>query len=296
MDLDLAQVRAFVAVADHGHFGRAAESLTLSQQALSKRVARLEGQLGRLLERRRGGAVPTPAGERFLPAARELLDLADHAVLALRESEPPPLRVDVWSEFQLPAMLIRDVGRAQPDLRIALSTRRDLAESIAALERRELDLAFGNLAGLGRPLPPGLTATPVADDPIAVLVNAGGPLGRRGRVTSADVAEHGLWWPMSGSGAELRAVVEGYAAAIGARLIDSGSNLGLEALADHVASEPAMVAPVAMSWPLPARTDVRRVPLEPAPRFTWSAVWRGTDPHPSLPRVLDALALRQRMS
>ena len=226
MDLDLAQVRAFVAVVDHGHFGRAAESLTLTQQALSKRVARLEQRVGRLLERRRGGVVPT-AGGRAVPAgARELLALADHAVLALRESPAPPLRVDVWSEIQMPAALIREVGRAQPDLRLELSTRRDLGDAVRALQRRELDLAFGNVAGLGRPLPRGLTAEPIADEPIAVLVNARGPFGRHVRVRPEDLAPHGLWWPMSGSSAELRTVVEGYAAAIGAPLIDAGSNLG----------------------------------------------------------------------
>ena len=57
MDLDLARVRAFVAVADEGHFGRAAAALSVSQQGLSKRVARLEAELGvRLLTRSAGGS------------------------------------------------------------------------------------------------------------------------------------------------------------------------------------------------------------------------------------------------
>ncbi len=46
MDLDLAQVRAFVAAADRLHFGQAAQQLAVSQQALSKRIARLESELG----------------------------------------------------------------------------------------------------------------------------------------------------------------------------------------------------------------------------------------------------------
>lgn len=41
MDLDVAQVRAFVAAADHANLTRAAAELYLSQQALSKRLARL---------------------------------------------------------------------------------------------------------------------------------------------------------------------------------------------------------------------------------------------------------------
>ena len=95
MDLDLAQVRAFVAVVDHRHFGRAAQALNLTQPALSKRVARLEAGLGRLLERDRGGVALTPAGGRFLSAARRMLEVADRAVADVRQSPAPPLRVDV---------------------------------------------------------------------------------------------------------------------------------------------------------------------------------------------------------
>jgi DNA-binding transcriptional LysR family regulator len=105
VDLDLAQVRAFVAVVDRRHFGRAAQDLNLTQQVLSKRVTRLEAGLGPLLERRRDGVALTAAGERFLPAARHMLEVADHAVAEVRQTPVAPLRVDVWGE--LPAMADR---------------------------------------------------------------------------------------------------------------------------------------------------------------------------------------------
>lgn len=70
MDLDLARVQAFVAVVDEAHFGRAAEALSISQQAVSKRVARLEAELGvRLLTRGANGVTLTAAGRRFLAGA-----------------------------------------------------------------------------------------------------------------------------------------------------------------------------------------------------------------------------------
>src|SRR5436190_23626263 len=119
VDLDLAQIRAFVAVVDHRHFGRAAEALNVTQQALSKRVARLEPALGaRLLERGPGGVELTAAGERLLPGARRMLEVADRAVADVRRTPAAPLRVDVWGEVHPPARLVRAVAREHPELTV----------------------------------------------------------------------------------------------------------------------------------------------------------------------------------
>ena len=292
VDLDLAQVRAFVAVVDRGHFGRAAAALALSQQALSKRVARLEGQLGPLLERRRGGTVLTPAGERFLPDARAMLEIADHAVAEARQAPAAPLRVDVWGDVHPPAALMRAIATDRPELVVELSMRRDLIEAIAALGRHDVDLAFGNVTGLPHPLPPELSAEMVATDPIAVLVNARSALALREHLTPADLVEHGLWWPVPGSSQELRAFVDEYVRSIGAELNAEGTNLGMDALVKRVATDPWVISPVAAAWPLGARTDVKVVPLRPTPLYPWYAVWRSANSHPALPQVLRALTAR----
>ena len=70
MELDLGAVRTFLAVVDDGHFTDAADRLGMSQQAVSKRIARLESDLGApLLNRSRAGARLTDDGEAFLPPA-----------------------------------------------------------------------------------------------------------------------------------------------------------------------------------------------------------------------------------
>jgi DNA-binding transcriptional LysR family regulator len=288
VDLDLGQVRAFVAVVDHRHFGRAAASLNLTQQALSKRIARLEGALGVLLERRRDGVVLTPAGERFLPGARRMLETADRAVAEVRATPAPPLRVDVWGDIHPPARLVRAAVRDDPALVVELSMRRDLVQALGALERHEVDLAFGNAANLDDPLPAELGVTLVTVDPIAVLVNVEGPLAGREHVVPDDLARHGLWWPSAGTSPELQAFAEEFARRTGATLAAGGSNLGLEALVERVRADPAVLAPVVATWPLD-HSGVRVVPLRPTPLYPWHAVWRAAAPHPSLSRLVRAV-------
>jgi DNA-binding transcriptional LysR family regulator len=76
-DLDLTTLRLFVTVCEAGNIARAAERANIVASAISKRIARLEAELGTALLQRRGhGLVPTQAGEALLEHARGLLDAA----------------------------------------------------------------------------------------------------------------------------------------------------------------------------------------------------------------------------
>ena len=78
--IEVRHLRAFLAVARHAHFTRAAAALHLAQPALSQQIAQLEDHLGtRLFERSRRGARLTDAGTAFRGRAERVLSELDSA-------------------------------------------------------------------------------------------------------------------------------------------------------------------------------------------------------------------------
>jgi len=87
VDTSTRKLRYFVAVAEELHFSRAAARLFVAQQALSKQTKELEDAIGVQLLRRTTRSVElTQAGEVFLRAAREALELLDSGVDAARRA------------------------------------------------------------------------------------------------------------------------------------------------------------------------------------------------------------------
>lgn len=77
----LAQIRTFVTIAEHRHFGTAAHQLQISQPSLSQALVALETGLGiQLIERSTRRVIVTPIGERLLPYAQATLEAADSFV------------------------------------------------------------------------------------------------------------------------------------------------------------------------------------------------------------------------
>ncbi len=136
--LDLDAVQAFVLVADHGSFTRAADALGATQSGISLRLKRLEDRLGaRLFERTPRLVRLTPQGEAFLPRARRLLEAQDDAVAAV-SARPPRLVLGISDHVagpELPGLLARVAGQG-PGL--ALEVRLDLVAGPAPGIRRRV--------------------------------------------------------------------------------------------------------------------------------------------------------------
>jgi DNA-binding transcriptional LysR family regulator len=84
--MELDQLRSFVAVAEVRSFTRAASLAHLTQPAISRQIARLEGELGvRLFERYGRRVECTPDGRLLLPLAKAIVSRADDATRMMRE-------------------------------------------------------------------------------------------------------------------------------------------------------------------------------------------------------------------
>lgn len=88
--MNLRDLRYLVAVADHRHFGRAAEACFVSQPTLSTQLKKLERELGvELVERNPGHILLTAAGEQVVARARVVLHEADDIVDIARRAQDP---------------------------------------------------------------------------------------------------------------------------------------------------------------------------------------------------------------
>ncbi|MFJ6015144.1 LysR family transcriptional regulator [Streptomyces sp. NPDC092952] len=275
MDLDMAQVRSFVRTAEELHFGRAAGTLAVSQQALSKRIARLESLLGTELFQRVGNGVRlTEAGRRFLPPARQAVAAADAAVAAA-VGEDRPLRVDVWGHLYAPMRTLAQVaGRAGE---LALGHGRDLPSVTTALLHGDIDAAFGRVHP---PLPAGLAHRLVRLEPVDAVLNADHPLAAEPVLRPDQLRDSVLWAP---GALDRLDFLHRFAGRFGIRSTATSVNLGLAHFLAAVAEEPRRFSLVPADVPLPEIPGLRSVPLvEPTPLYAWSLLWRTGDGRPGL--------------
>lgn len=190
MDVTLEQARAFVAVADLGHFGRAATRLSLTQPPVSRAVQKLESVVGvRLFDRTPRGVVLTAAGEAFLPHARRLLSGATDAVESARAAAGGRrgrvrLGFTVLAGLSVLGGWLAVLRETLPDVEI------DLQEMDSAAQARALgagDLDVGLVRGLPRGSP--LRSVRVRSEELVAAVPAAWPLGRRSVTTLSALGE-----------------------------------------------------------------------------------------------------------
>ncbi|WP_024679608.1 transcriptional regulator CynR [Pseudomonas syringae] len=144
----LRHIRYLLAVAEHGNFTRAAETLHVSQPALSQQIKQLESNLGvQLFDRSGRSVVPTDAGRVYLDHARRCLrelDAGKRALNDVNDLSRGQLRLGVtptFSEYLIAPLLDRFTA-LYPGVAIII-TELSLEQITDALISDVLDLAIG---------------------------------------------------------------------------------------------------------------------------------------------------------
>jgi DNA-binding transcriptional LysR family regulator len=295
--VDLDAVRTFVAVAEAGQFSAAAADLSITQQAVSKRIAALEKELAvPLFTRTARGAELSIDGQAFLPRARDLLHAAERAADSVRPGRRA-LRVDVINARIAPARLLRGFHRAHPETELDVVTRiLDADAAIAAVRSGTIDASFRALAMLARQLRDGVKAVRVLDEPIQLLTGPAHELAAARTVTPAALAGHRIWMPGIVTGTEWAAYYGELAEAFGLTIDATGPNFGTDLLLDALADSPGLATFVGEQTRLlwPADYDLRRITIrDPTPVYPHSLIWRDDNSHPALGTLRSYLASMQ---
>jgi DNA-binding transcriptional LysR family regulator len=283
MGFELRQVDAFLAVADHLHFGRAAHQLNVSQPALSQQIRQLERDVGTPL------FVRTSRMVELTPAGRALADAAPRVVL---EAERAQRRVDQAAEGTSGLLVIGSVNTALasvtprimravrarfPDLRLELY-HMDTSAQLTALADRRIDIGVVREAGPTRIL----ENERLVSEPLVAVLPERHPLAAAATVAPRDLADEPfvLWPRMLGPNFFDRIIAycrkQGFNPRIVAEGGDVETQLGLVAAETGISLQPAYYADL-------RRSGVAFRPLEgDAPTVALQMSWRRGDPSPAV--------------
>ena len=193
MKIDTLGIQAFIAIADHGGFQRAADTLHITQTALTRRLQNLEALLEvPLFERTTRSIALTSTGRDFLPQARRLLAELGMALTEIRETGKAR-RGDVSiacvpsAGVQFLPHVIERYATAYPHNRITILDHSSAAVADAVL-RREAEFGIN----IAEPDRPELTSAPLLEDRFVLICRQDHPLGRNKTLPWKRLQEHRL--------------------------------------------------------------------------------------------------------
>ncbi|MFF3175117.1 LysR family transcriptional regulator [Streptomyces sp. NPDC057900] len=288
--MDTEALRTFVRAAELGRLRHAADELGVTQQAVSKRIAALERELGvRLFTRTPRGVEPTLDGQAFLPHARSVVAAVERAVAAVRPGSRA-LRIDVLGLRSAQAVVLHEYWRSRPgtDLDVVTLRVNDPRVAAAAVAAGDIDATFRTVTDPGA-LPPGVRMIHAFDSPLELLVGPEHPLAAARSLTPAQLRDHRIWVPGIAPLSEWSDFYDQLATDFGLRIDAAGPHFGDEVLLDTLA-ESAQVATLVgardrYTWP--AAYDLRRIPVVgPALAYPLSLIVPATNRHPGLRGII----------
>lgn len=213
--LKLRHLDVFRALVESGSLTAAAESMHLTQPALSHWLRELEDAVGLVLFTRGRRLSLTPAGEVFLRHAKRMLgDVARtrEELAAVRTGAVGRVRVGVvpvGTPVLVPRMVVR-LQKSLPGLSIHL-VEDSLDQLLVRMQHHELDVIVGRLEQ--QALNSGFPHARLYREPVCVVARPGHPLARRRKLSWSDVSA--FPWIVSPAGTPMRMRLEAVFAAAG---------------------------------------------------------------------------------
>ncbi|MET9244497.1 LysR family transcriptional regulator [Nonomuraea sp. NPDC003709] len=289
--MELQQMRYVVAVAETANFTRAAERCRVVQSALSHQIARLERELGaRLFDRTSRRVTLTPAGEAFLPAARQALDAAERARAEVAAASGE-LRgrlaigaIPTVTAVDLPSAL-KTFHVRHPQVRITLrvGASDELAEQV---RQGALDIAFLGLPPSVRPK--GVRGLVLARGELVAVVAPGHPLADAADVDLRRLSDEVFVDFPAGTAARAQSDEAFATAGVSREVAFEITNADLMARLVRLGLGVAMM-PAAFAPELPG---VHVVELRDPPTRVEHLIWSRLRPSPAAAAFLDALDIR----
>jgi LysR family transcriptional regulator, hydrogen peroxide-inducible genes activator len=187
--MNLQELRYLVALAEHRHFGRAAEACHVSQPTLSSQIRKLEDELGvTLLERTNKRVDLTPVGSQILIHAQQALAQAAQMEAVARAARDPlvgPLKlgaIPTLAPYLMP-LILKPIHQAYPGLIIELWEDQTRA-LIEGLRNHRLDAALLATA----PEVPEITEIELFDEPLLAALPSAHKLARGKTVSEKSLA------------------------------------------------------------------------------------------------------------
>ncbi|HEY9622833.1 MAG TPA: LysR family transcriptional regulator [Crinalium sp.] len=146
--IKLSQLRALVAIAEHGNFSEAALHLSISQSAVSHAIASLEDELGViLLSRGRHGARLTPVGERITAHARDMLQTLENLCREATRSkglDGGEVRISCFRSVATHVLpeIIAEFRTTYPSITVTINEQRGFEEVEQTIRQGRADIGF----------------------------------------------------------------------------------------------------------------------------------------------------------
>ena len=193
INFELLDLRCFLAIIDAGGFHQAADTLNMSQPALSRRIQGLEAALGApLLERSTRRVTMTTTGRQMEPLVRRLIEEFETSILSIADvgrsqHGQVTLACVPTAAFYFLPRVIEAYNAVYPNIRFRIL---DLGanECLDSVSRGEVEFGL-NLMGSGDP---DLLFTPLAEDPFVLACRRDHPLAKRKKLSWEDLRGYPL--------------------------------------------------------------------------------------------------------